>query len=695
MLKVITRLVMISVMWNLFAPGVFANEAVTELFLFGEEDLVVTAARYEQKVSEAAAIITVITAEDIKKGANTTLLEVLSHLPGATEALAMSGMSSVVFRGQSIGAVKLMIDGHSLNEPLYGWIDWWTDFDLDIVKQIEIIRGPGSALYGTDAFSGVINIITKKGDDIKGVEVNAKGGSFKTAGGSILVGDIIKDDLSYRFFLQQTKSKGPSCPLEYDILQGAPYTLCPGGKMNEGFKTTTIGLDVENNDFYVRSIYFKYEKDTLIGALFALTEEKQVGGAQYLIEGAYNFKLNEDTILTPKAYYHYWDDVVLDGNVFPAGYYTIVPALPPYIPKDFNGDGILEYWPEGVYGGAGCKSELYGTELKLETSLSETAKVIGGIFLEKSSLFDVYTRGNMHPVYYFNLGAVTDVPTFNAGGKRTIQGAFAQFDWKIRDSLAAIVGARYENYSDFGNTFNPRCGLIWEFSEKGNLKLLYGTAFRAPTFGELYNQNQPVAVGNKDLNPQKIQTGEISLSYKPLNRLGTDVTVFKSKITDGIGLDDSSKVLPTDPANFGNVLEMESTGIETQAKYYFKEKTYLYSSYVYVESKTGGEDTAGMAQHSGSLGLNLNFAKYYNWNTMLYYVGDKPRDVAGGDTRDSLSSYTLVDTAFLIEGLIKEMDIKFIIKNVFDKTYYYPSTISTSDYTRPGRNYYMSVGYKF
>jgi len=80
---------------------------------------------------------------------------------------------------------------------------------------------------------------------------------------------------------------------------------------------------------------------------------------------------------------------------------------------------------------------------------------------------------------------------------------------------------------------------------------------------------------------------------------------------------------------------------------------------------------------------------------MLYYVGEKPRDVAGGDTRDALSSYTLVDTAFLIEDIIEGMDIKFIVKNIFDKTYYYPSTTSTSDYTRPGRNYYMSVGYKF
>ena len=80
---------------------------------------------------------------------------------------------------------------------------------------------------------------------------------------------------------------------------------------------------------------------------------------------------------------------------------------------------------------------------------------------------------------------------------------------------------------------------------------------------------------------------------------------------------------------------------------------------------------------------------------MLYYVGEKPRDVAGGDTRDALSSYTLVDTAFLIEDIIEGMDIKFIVKNIFDKTYYYPSSTSTSDYTRPGRDYSMSVGYKF
>ena len=698
-MEIIKRAVLLLLMLNLFTPRVFASgEGVfTELALFGEEDLVVTAARYEQKASEAPAVIEVITADEIKKSGATNLIDLLSHLPGAFESLAMSGRVGLIFRGQNFGSIKFMIDGHPINQLLYGDFDNWVKMDLDIVKQIEVIRGPGSALYGTDAFSGVINIITKKGSDINGVEVNIKGGSFETGGGSILIGNKIKDDLTYKLFFQHTKSDGPGCELEYDILQGTPFTLCPG-KMHEGFDITTVSLGVENTDFYVRAMYLKSAKDNLIGAMFALIDDSEVSTNEYFIEGAYVFKVNENTAFTPKVYYHYWDNKQLDGVLLPKGYYMIVPSMPPYIPQDFNADGILEYWPEGALAVAGEKEELYGIELKLEMPLTDAGKFIGGIFFEGTKVFDVVTKANIDPVYFFNLGTfmdISDTRNFNAGGERTVYGSFAQVDWKLKDNLSTIVGARYDHYDDFGDTFNPRCGLVWEFNEKGNVKLLYGSAFRAPTFGQLYNQNQPVVMGNKDLKPEKIQTGEISLNYTPINKLNTVLTVFKSTIRDGIGMDTSSKILPTDPAKWGNILELDSSGVETEAKYYLWEKTYLYGSFTYIESEKGSEEMENVPQNSGSFGLNINFAKHYNWNTMLYYTGEKPRDVAGGDTRDPLSSYTLVDTAFLIEGLIKDMDIKFIVKNLFDEKYYYPGTIATSDYTRPGISFYASMGYKF
>ncbi|MCK5367963.1 MAG: TonB-dependent receptor, partial [Cyclobacteriaceae bacterium] len=445
-------------------------------------------------------------------------------------------------------------------------------------------------------------------------------------------------------------------------------------------------------------MYLESAKDNLIGAMFALVNDSEVSANEYFIEGAYAFKVNEKTAITPKVYYHYWKNKQLDGVLLPKGYYMIVPAMPPYIPQDFNGDGILEYWPEGALAVASEKEELYGIELKVETPLTDAGKFIGGIFFEETKVFDVVTKANIDPVYFFNLGTfmdVSDTRNFNAGGERTIYGSFAQVDWKLKDNLSAIIGARYDNYDDFGETFNPRCGLVWEFNKKGNVKFLYGSAFRAPTFGQLYNENQPVVMGNKDLKPEKIHTGEISLNYTPINKLNTVLTVFQSKIKDGIGMDVSGKILPTDPAIWGNVLELDSIGVETEAKYYLREKTYLYGSFAHIEAEKGNEDVAGIPQNSGSFGLNLNFAKHYNWNTMLYYVGEKPRDVVGGDMRDPVSSYTVVDTAFLIEDIIKGMDIKFIVKNLFDQEYYYPSSQATADITRPGISYYASVGYKF
>ncbi len=109
------------------------------------------------------------------------------------------------------------------------------------------------------------------------------------------------------------------------------------------------------------------------------------------------------------------------------------------------------------------------------------------------------------------------------------------------------AGVRHDQYDDFGGTTNPRFGLVWNFLKNGDLKLLYGQAFRAPNFLELYNQNNPAAEGNPNLDPERIKTYEISLGYRLGGSYAMNANYFYNDINDLIGLDTS-----VSPARYAN-----------------------------------------------------------------------------------------------------------------------------------------------
>jgi outer membrane cobalamin receptor len=176
-----------SLVWILiivFTLPLFAqtDDIPPEFLLFGEEKIIVTAARHEQKIGKAPAAINVITTEDIKNSGLLTVGDILRSLPGIDVRnagtklyLAPRGLAGTV-----TNRVICLVDGRPINTPLYG--SFFPDLTLPLVniKRIEVIRGPGSAIYGANAFAGVINIITKSPEDVDGFEISVSGGEFST-----------------------------------------------------------------------------------------------------------------------------------------------------------------------------------------------------------------------------------------------------------------------------------------------------------------------------------------------------------------------------------------------------------------------------------------------------------------------------------------------------------------------------------
>ena len=158
----------------------------TETALFLEIPSVYGAAKYDQKVNEAPAAVIIITAEQIRKYGYRTFAQILDSAPGLftnnDRNYGYIGIRGFNRPGDYTSRVLLLIDNHRLNDAIYDQGGSGTEMpiDVDLIDRIEIIKGPGSSLYGTNAFFGVVNVITKRGRDIKGAEVSGEASSFNT-----------------------------------------------------------------------------------------------------------------------------------------------------------------------------------------------------------------------------------------------------------------------------------------------------------------------------------------------------------------------------------------------------------------------------------------------------------------------------------------------------------------------------------
>ena len=177
------------------ASSLAASPAGSELTLFEDIPSVVSASKYEQKVTEAPSSVSIVTAAEIKRYGYRTLADLLRSLRGfylsyerTNETVGVRGFDRP---GDANSRILLLVDGQRVNDNIFQAARVGTDFilDVDLIDRVEVIRGPSSSLYGTDAFFAVINVITKRGRDLKGAEIAADAGSHETWRGRLTYGN--------------------------------------------------------------------------------------------------------------------------------------------------------------------------------------------------------------------------------------------------------------------------------------------------------------------------------------------------------------------------------------------------------------------------------------------------------------------------------------------------------------------------
>lgn len=676
---------------------------------FGEEAFVSIATGSKKSIDKAPAVASVISAAAIKELGARTLNEVLETVPGLHVAPSALNRLNPVYsiRGIHTGynsQVLLLIDGIPLQYSHSGSRPELFNLSVAAIERIEVIRGPGSAVYGADAYSGVINVITKDAQSIPGTEIGARVGSFDSRDLWLQHGDSWNGmDLVFGLAYQHTNGDSDrvvSSDLQ-TTLDGALLTdvsLAPGA-LSTGRERleTRLGLSNENWEFNLWS-WISNDGGVGAGGAQALDPKGIQNDDVYLADITYqtddfatdwNFK-------TRLSYYYY--DSETEFNLLPAG--ATVPI---------GADGNLNFvapaglvtFTEGLLGTPGIEGEdIHLEQAALFTGVNNhRLRLAGGIRYQSIETREAKNFGpgvidGSQPLIDGTLTDVTGTEFIYAPDTdRTIYYLSLQDEWQFAPDWELTAGVRYDHYSDFGGTVNPRIALVWATSYNLTSKLLYGSAFRAPSFQEQFFINNPVSLGNPDLEPETIDTWELAFNYHPSQDVQSTLSLFRYKAKDLIEFVPDTGATTTTAQN---ARDQEGYGFEWELDWKALRDLRLKANYAWQHSEDSdsGIDIHDAPGQQFYISANWQFTPQWFLNSQLNWVGDRKR--AAGDTRPEIDDYTLVNLSIRRENIAPNLDMTLRAVNLFDEDAYEPSNgVIPDDYPIEGRSVWLQLSYRF
>jgi len=666
---------------------------------YGDEEIISIATGATQPISRAPAVASVITASQIKDMGATNLDQVLETVPGLHTAVSTRGYNPIyTIRGiysDTNPQVLMLINGIPITNVFVGDRNLvWGGMPVNSIARIEVIRGPGSAVYGADAFAGVINIITKNAENIKGTEAGARLGSFNSKDAWLLHGSK-HGGVDMAFSLEYGTTDGQHRTLDADaqsgldtIFAGTPYFASPvsfaPGPVNLGRKYLEARIDTSWENWRLRLGYQgRHDVETGAGVAQALDPAGRNKSDRYNADISYHFSTshNWDTTATVS----YFDTSALSD-------------LTLYPPGAFAGT-----FPNGVIG----NPDVYERHGRLDLSTFYTGwlrhRARFGVGINNSDLYKVKESKNYTilpgGIFPFPLGGIVDVSNsaaFITPHDRSDRYLFTQDEWSFANDWALTAGIRYDTYSDFGKTLNPRAALVWQTAYNLTSKFLYGRASRAPSFAELYNINNPVSLGNPSLKPEKIDTFEVAFDYQPSDKIRTGLNVFRHRMSDIIRFLADPASAPATIITAQNAGNQKGYGLEWEISWSLSDALKLNANYAFQRSEDQRTNTdPGNAPHHEIYGrLDWQFAQNWSFNPQITWVGERQR--AYGDTRPPLKDYTLLDIVLRRIKIKDHFECAAYMKNVLDADAREPSLspgLIPNDLPLAGRNFYVELRY--
>ncbi len=627
------------------------------------------ASKFPQKMSEAPSSVTIITSDEIKKYGYRTLADILRSVRGFFVTYDRD-YSYVGVRGFNRPSdynnrILLIVDGHRTNENVYNQAMIGTEFilDTDLIDRVEVIRGPGSSLYGNNAFFAVINVITKRGKDVKGTEASGDAGSFSTYKGRISYGDQYQNGLEAIVSGTGYDSTGDRLYFkEYDSAYSADPRAIPGGMTShtDYGRFQSFFTKVSHQDVTFEGAYSSRTKGVPTGAYLTDINDptNRTVDIRSYADMKYEHSLGKRTDLSARLFYDYYQYL---------GYYP--------------GDTIY-----GVLNKSLTNGEWWGSEAKLTSTLFDAHRVIIGAEYTDNIRQD-HKNYDVDPYVSYS----------DTERKSEILAAYFQDEFSPAKNLIVNAGARYDYYSTFGSTFNPRFALIYKPVEKSAIKLLYGTAFRAPNDYEMYYTNI-IDMENTNLKPEKINTYELVYEQYIGDRFRMTATGYYYKISDLIAN------IETAPGSgitvFKNVNEVDAKGLELELETKWGNGIDGRISYTIqrTEDDQTGEPLTNSPAQLAKLNLTVPLLSHKFFASIEEQYMSRRKTQAGEYTE----GFFITNLTLFSRNIKDRLELSASLYNLFDKQYSDPgmeeqnppySVLDTIE--QDGRTYRVKLTYIF
>jgi iron complex outermembrane receptor protein len=626
-----------------------------------EVDVVYSASRFDQKTLEAPSAVSIITAEDIRRFGYRNLAEILRTVRGLYSTYDRNyhylGVRGFSRPGDYNTRVLLLVDGHRVNSDIYDQATMGTDFlvDVDLIERVEVIRGPGSSLYGTNALFAVINVITRRGRDLDGLESAVETASFDSHKGRLTWGGRLESGLELLISGSLFESRGQD--LYYSEFDDA---------------ATNNGVAVGGDDESYHNILTKVSYGGFHFQGGWISREKGIPTAPWGI--MFNDRRNRS-----------WDR----QGYLELGYtHTFengldVQARLATDRYEYDGDYVFNYGtkddPLPVVNKDEARAESWTAEFLLTRSFGEHHRISGGFAYRDNRSTD--QRNFDEEVYLDDHQSSRD------------WGLYLQDEIRLGEHIIINAGLRRDHYESFGATTNPRLALILLPFDDTAIKLLYGTAFRRPSAYELYyHDGYLTQKPNPGLGPESITTWEFIVERKFCQQLLGTASAFSYRIDDII-----SQV--TDPDDgllvFRNVEAAEARGIELELNGRWDNGWRGRVSFTRqrTEDEETGLELSNAPRQLGTLGVSIPLLgqKYFAGFEVLHSSGR--RTLAGDSSGSSLHANLTLFSRSLWRGL----DLAAGLYNLFDEKYSDPGSVEHRQdlILQDGRTFRVQLTYRF
>lgn len=624
--------------------------------IFGNAEMVSVASGYPLPRKLSPSVTSVMTNKEIEAIGARRIEDVLEFLPGIHVSSARSGNNVIGFRGiysEANTQVLVLVNGIPLRNTANGGKPLAWTMSVKNISHIEVIRGPGSMLYGGDATTGVINVITKTGREMNGGKIGGFFGSQDTYEGWAQYG-LKESDWEYSVSIQGGTTNGSQGDIDRDaqtVLDaqfGSNVSSAPG-HTNFGRDDINARIDVAYQDWLrFRAGYQRFANvQTGEGAALALDNTGSTNEDIYNLDLTMNHKISDELSLDATIYF-IGQDTNWDLKLLPAGTFS----------------GFL---PLGATSQATSFQGTMGLTNQINYSGIKSHNVTLGTGIIYNWVDDVSNKIN----YLITPSFITQIPLteVSAFGRdpilisknRTNFYALFQDEWNFATDFYLTAGMRYDYYSDASDGFSPRISLVWNIDNNLTAKLLYSRSFRPPSFLE---KNLPATPGTK-IESETVNTVEFQIENTWSPGLTTSANVYWFEFDNLItSLSDSTLTsvasASPNPVAFTNASKINGIGLETEIRYAFNESLDFLLNYSY--HSVSKSDQTGLLPEHMIKSLVSWFALDWKIGAQLNWVGERRR--AANDPRSNLDNYFIAGVT-LSTQVAKSLEFTFRVNNLF------------------------------